>query len=33
MKAFSKTLSAAFIALTLLTAFGCGSTAKSEVTG
>ena len=33
MNAFSKYLSAAFLALTLLTAVGCASTSKSEGTG
>ena len=33
MNQFSKYLSAAFLALTLLTAVGCASTSKSESTG
>jgi len=33
MNQFSKYLSAAFLALTLLTAVGCASTSKSEGTG
>ena len=33
MNTFSKYLSAAFLALTLLTAVGCASTSKSEGTG
>ncbi|UCV20789.1 BON domain-containing protein [Ferribacterium limneticum] len=33
MNTFSKYLSAAFLALSLLTAVGCASTAKSEGTG
>ena len=33
MNTFSKYLSAAFLALTLLTTVGCASTAKSEGTG